>query len=91
VGVTASVLLGVAVKVGVSAGVIWMEAIGSGVTMVEVEDGIKVEVAMAPLCNNPIAIQPTPRMLRINTAINMAMTIFFSKNDFGFINIWLRL
>jgi hypothetical protein len=61
------------------------------VTIVEVEDGIKVEVAIAPRWSNPSAIQPTPRMLIINTAIKMAMTIFFSKNDLGFIEVWLRL
>lgn len=73
---------------GVSAGVTWMDAMGSGVNIVEVEDGMKDEVAIASRWSNPSAIQPTPSMLIMNTAINMAMTIFFSKNDFRFIEVY---
>ena len=82
---TESVIHGVVVRAGVSTGVIWMEAIGSGETIVEINEGRMVEVVIAPLRSNPKATQPIARMLITNTAISIVTTIFFSKSDFAFI------
>ena len=87
VGVTESVLLGVAVRVGVSTDVIWIVEIGSGMAMVEIELGMKGEVATTPFCSNLSAIQPMERMLTINITIKITTTIFFSKNNLDFIKL----
>jgi len=87
VGVTEKLLLGMTVEVGLSVGAFWIEAIGSGMTVVEVEVGMVVEVTIVPFWSNPNAIQPMERMLMTNTAINIPTIIFFSKSDFNFMEV----